>query len=143
MSSRVAPIYSGWAVFAGLLLLVAGIFGLIMGIAAVGNQYVFATYSQGLIVWDLTGLGWFHIVVGCVMIITSLGLFAMQTWARVIAVIVAAVNGIMQVFWLTTTPFWSIVMLALDVLVIYGLTVSWSRLEREGQFRGVSTPTTP
>jgi hypothetical protein len=135
MESRVRPVYSGWAVFVGVVLLIAGVFGLIMGIAAINNPYLFATSPQGLIVWNLNGFGWYHVVVGCLMIITSLGLFAMQNWARYIAVFLVTINAISQVFWLTTTPIWSLVMLGLDVVVIYGLTIRWSRLEEEARLQ--------
>jgi hypothetical protein len=135
MSSQESSVHSGWAIFVGVVLLIAGVFALIMGIAAINNQYLFTISSQGLIVWTLTGFGWYHVIVGSLMILTSLGLFAMQSWARIIAVILVAINAISQVFWLTTTPFWSIVMIALDVAVIYGLTARWTQLEEQAGLR--------
>lgn len=122
--STTAP--NGWAMFVGVILLITGAFALIMGVAAVDNQYLFTVSPQGLIVWNLNGFGWYHVAVGGLMILTSIGLFAMQNWARYIAVVLVVINAISQVFWLTTTPFWSIVMLALDVIVIWALTARWS-----------------
>jgi hypothetical protein len=99
-----------------------------MGVSALHTTYYFNT-SRGLVIWDLTGFGWLHIVLGCVMILTAFGLFAHATLARWVAVALAAMSAISEVFWLVTTPFWSLTIIALDVLIIYGLVVGWSRVE--------------
>ncbi len=128
-SSRTAAT-SGWALFAGVLLLIAGAFDLFMGIAALRNTHYFYQYTaQGLVVWDLNGFGWVHVALGSLMIITSFGLFAMMNWARIIALIFVICSAVLEVFWLTTTPFWSLAIIALDVMIIYGLTSGWRQWE--------------
>lgn len=120
---------SGWAAFAGVVLFVLGVFDILYGLAAViDNVNVFAT-NYDVYVWDSTTWGWVHIVIGAVLIATSLGLFAVQTWARVLAVIFCALSAIAHVALIEAAPLWSILIIALDVLIIYNLTVKGGEIE--------------
>src|SRR5262249_3175594 len=74
--SRAEPELSGWIVFAALMLLVAGGFSLVYGLAAVLNDQVVTVGGQGVLVWDFTVWGWAHMVVGAIMLLTCWGLFA-------------------------------------------------------------------
>jgi hypothetical protein len=50
-----------------------------------------------------------------------------QTWARVIAIIIVGVHAIIQVAWMGAYPAWSLLMLALDIVVLFALTARWGR----------------
>jgi hypothetical protein len=125
--ARAEPQLSGWIVFAGIMLLVAGGFSLVYGLAAVLNDQVVTVGGQGVIVWDFTVWGWVHLVVGAVMLLTSWGLFALQGWARWTAIFIAVVNSLLQMAVITAFPLWSLLMITLDVIIIYQLTVNWAQ----------------
>jgi len=114
---------SGWAAFAGVVLFIAGSFNLIFGLAAAINQSAIQVGQDGVLIWSADGWGWMHFGLGVLMIATAIGLFAVETWARVVAVVMATISAVGQVVLITVFPLYSIVIIALDVAVIYNLTV--------------------
>src|SRR3954452_3635003 len=116
---------SGWIVFAATMLFLVGMFDAIWGLGAVLNDKVVTAGGSGAIVLDITVWGWVHIVIGLVMIATSVGLFMMKGFARWFGIFFAAVSAILQVGVLTAFPIWGLIVIALDVVVIYQLTVRW------------------
>jgi hypothetical protein len=125
--ARAEPELSGWIVFAALILLVAGGFTLVYGLAAVLNDEVVTVGVLGVIVWDFTVWGWVHLVIGAVMLLTCWGLFALKGFARWTAIFIAIVNAMLQMATITAFPLWSIMMITLDVIIIYQLTVNWAK----------------
>jgi hypothetical protein len=77
-------------------------------------------------IWDFTAWGWIHLILGVVMVLAAGGLFTGQTWARGVAVVFATLNAIGQIGLITAFPLFSILLIVLDVLVIYNLTVGWA-----------------
>lgn len=117
---------SGWIIFAATMLVIVGTLDALWGLAAVLNDEVVTVGGgTGVIVWDFTVWGWIHILIGSLMILTSLGLFAMKGAARWAAVFFAAVSAIFQVGVLPAFPIWASIVIALDVIVIYQLTARW------------------
>jgi hypothetical protein len=116
---------SGWIVFAGTMLFMVGMFDAIWGLGAVLNDKVVTVGGKGVLVWDVTVWGWIHIVVGCIMILTAVGLFAMKGWARWMGILFASLSAILQVGVLPAFPLWALLVVALDVIVIYQLTARW------------------
>ena len=116
---------SGWVLFAALLFSVVGGFDIIWGLAAVLNDEVLTVGGAGVLILDFTVWGWVHIVLGAVMLATSLGLYAMKSWARTTAILLAVLNAFAQMAVITAFPLWAILVVALDMLVIYGLTARW------------------
>jgi hypothetical protein len=117
---------SGWIVFAALLLTVAGVFDVMWGLAAVLNDDVVTVGGgDGVILGDFTVWGWVHIVNGSVMLVAALGLYALKSWARTVAIGLATVNAVLQIGVMTAFPLWALLAVALDLLVLYGLTTRW------------------
>jgi uncharacterized membrane protein len=114
----------GWAWFAGLVLLIAGVFDAVRGfIALLMPDSAYFLTVEGVLLFDVQSWGWWHLIVGILMVLVAAALFAGQTWARVVAIILVALNAIGQLFLLPVQPWWSLIVLTLDVLVIYALTV--------------------
>jgi hypothetical protein len=116
---------SGWIVFAATMLFLVGMFDAIWGLGAILNDQVVTVGGQGAIVWDITVWGWVHLLVGLVMIATSVGLFMMKGFARWLGIFIAALSAVLQVGVLTAFPVWGLIVIALDVVVIYQLTARW------------------
>ena len=134
---RTAPSEPGdWAVFASILLVIAGALDAFWGLAAVLNDEVVTVGGGGgVIVWDITAWGWFHLIIGAILILTAWGVWTMQSWARWTAVVLATLSAILQVGVLTAFPLWALIVIALDVLVIYGLTARWEHAAEPGPGR--------
>ena len=120
----------GWIVFAATMLVITGVFQAIEGFVALFKDTYYAVGSSGLTVQvDYTAWGWTHLVFGLALLATGLGLFAGQTWARVVGVMVAALSMVVNFAFLAAYPVWGIIMIALDAFVIWALTVHGEEIE--------------
>lgn len=117
--------WAGWGTFAAILLIIAGVFDLLFGLAAViGPDSAYLLSPEGdLFLFDVAGWGWWHIISGILLLITAFALLAGATWARVVAVVLVVLNAIGQFALLPVQPWLSLAVLAIDVLVVYALTV--------------------
>ncbi|WP_314505985.1 hypothetical protein [uncultured Microbacterium sp.] len=131
MTDTTVTRWTGWGVFAGVLLMIAGFLDLFFGIAAViGPDTAYVASPEGpLFILDIAGWGWWHIISGALLIVTALALFSGATWARVVAIILVALNAVGQFALLPTQPWLSLAILAVDVLIIYALTVHGRELK--------------
>lgn len=115
----------GGTIAAAALLLTAGVINLLQGISAVVEDDIFVVGPQYTYNLDLTGWGWIHIVVGVLLILTALALMTGATWARVTAIVLACLSIIANFLWIPYYPLWSILIIALDVVVIWAIA-TWS-----------------
>ena len=120
------PRVSGWAIggitFAGTLLIMIGVFQAITGLAAIFNDEFFVVTQNYTFDLDTTAWGWVHLILGILLVVTGWGLFAAKTWAAVVAIFLAMLSAIANFFFIPYYPFWSILLIALDVWVIWALT---------------------
>jgi len=116
---------TGWTVFAGVMLVIIGCLDALYGLAAVLNSEVVIVGGHGVIVADVSTWGWVHLIIGMLVAGTGVGLFAAWSPARWAGVFFIAVNAIAQIVWFPAAPLWACLMIALDVVVIYQLTVRW------------------
>jgi hypothetical protein len=109
--------------------LIAGTSNLVDGIAAIGGSDFFsrnASYAVG----DLDSLGWTVLLLGGVQVLAALGVLRKDQLSRWVGVGVAALNAIAQLLIIQAYPYWSLTLLALDILVMYGLLVHGGRTAR-------------
>ena len=122
----------GWIVFAGFMLMMVGSFHIIEGLVALFRDEVFLVGTRGLVVnVDYTAWGWVHLVGGALAIATGVGLLAGQKWARVLAVVVAFASAAINMAFLPAYPVWSAIVIAIDVLVIWAVTVHGSEIRND------------
>jgi len=116
--------WMGWILFAATMMLMVGIFHVIQGLVALFQDSYYLVGKSGLTVHvDYTTWGWVHIVLGVVLAGTGAGLLAGQMWARIVGVVVALVSSVVNIAFLAAYPIWSMMMIAIDVLVIWAITV--------------------
>jgi hypothetical protein len=117
---------SGWAVgaigFAGALLILIGFFQAIDGLAAIVDDEFFVLTPNYTFDLDVTAWGWIHLILGILLVVTGFGLLARQAWAGVVAIVLAMLSAIANFFFIPYYPFWSLLVIALDVWVIWALT---------------------
>ncbi len=118
----------GWIAFAGVLLMMAGIFQAIYGLVAIfRNEEVFIVGEQNLPVeLDYSAWGWAHLTIGAVLIFTGYALMRGQLWARIVAVVLAVISAIANLLTIGAYPIWTTIIIAIDVLIIYAITVHGS-----------------
>ncbi|MDO3647979.1 DUF7144 family membrane protein [Nocardia mangyaensis] len=114
-------IAAGTSIGAGILLAVVGVLQIFQGISAVAKDDLIVVGPEYLYQFDLTSWGWWHIVIGAVAVIIAIGLLAGQTWGRVAAMVIAALSIIANFLWLPYYPWWSILIIAVDIVVIWAI----------------------
>jgi hypothetical protein len=120
-----API-SGWIIFAGVLMLVEGFLDAMWGLAAIINSEVITVGGRGgVVVWDISAWGWGHLILGTLVAITGLGLLAARSWARWLGILFVSLNMLVQFGTFSLFPLWSILIIALDIVILYQLTARW------------------
>ena len=122
--------WTGWVAFGGVMLILLGLFHLVEGIVAVVHDNYYLVTSSGLVVSvDYTVWGWVHIGLGVVAVLAGIGVLAGNAVARVVAIVIAAVSAIVNLGFVAAYPVWSIVVIALDVIVIYAIVAHGRELK--------------
>jgi len=120
------PQPSGWAVggmlFAASIITLIGFFQVISGLAAIINDDFFVIARNYTFDLDTSGWGWIHLILGILLIVVGVSLFARRPWAAVAGGVLASLSAIANFFFIPYYPVWAIVLIALDVWVIWALT---------------------
>ena len=116
----------GLVAFASVVLAVVGFFNLLYGIAAVANSHVFVANAH-YVIGDLRTWGWVTLVIGGLQLLAAGGVLAGNQLARWFGVTVAGLSAIAMMFFIPAYPFWALVIIAVDVVALYGLCAYGSR----------------
>ena len=111
----------GWIAFAGIIMIVGGSFQIIAGLAALINPDSF-TAVDSIFEQTAESWGWWHLIVGVIVVLAGLGVFTGNVLARIVGVIGATVSAIAAFVWLPIRPIWGILVIAVDLAVIWALT---------------------
>ena len=111
---------SGWWVFAGVLLLVAGVLNIIYGIAAIGDSKFFSD-NVTYIISGLNTWGWIILIVGVLELVAAFSLFSGGEFGRWFGIFIAALNAMAALLSIPAYPFWSLAIFALAIIIIYKL----------------------
>jgi hypothetical protein len=111
---------SGWWVFAGVLLLIAGALNTVYGVAAISNSTFFTTGAV-FIFKDLSIWGWLSLILGLCEWVAAFSLWSGGEFGRWFGIVVASLNAVGVLLTISTYPFWSLAIFALSILIIYKL----------------------
>jgi len=117
---------SGWAIggltFAATVLTIVGVFQVLAGLVAILNDQFYVVTRNYTYDLDVTAWGWIHLILGVLVIMTGWALFSRQSWAGVTAIFLAMLSAVANFFFIPYYPWWSIVVIALDIWVIWSVT---------------------
>ena len=117
---------SGWAVggisFAAAIMVVVGFFQIIAGLTAIFDDDFYVVAQNYVFDLDPTAYGWLHLLLGIVVLFAGFGLFSGAAWAGIVAITLAMLSAILNFFLIPYYPFWSILVIALSIWVIWALT---------------------
>jgi hypothetical protein len=112
-------------------MIILGCFHAIAGLVALFDDQKFLVTDSGLVVSvDYTAWGWVHLIGGVIVALAGIALFAGQMWARVVGVLAASISAIVNISFLAAYPIWSAIMIALDILIIWAITVHGSEMKQ-------------
>jgi hypothetical protein len=116
--------WTGWVVFAAFMMILNGFIQMIEGLMALVNDDYYHVTSGGLAVSvNYTTWGWVHLLLGATILASGFGVLAGNLLARSVGVVLAAVNAVVALLFIEAAPVWGILLITVDVLVIYALTV--------------------
>ena len=119
-----SPFAHGVTVFAGVMLIIAGGFQAIQAVAAIVHDQYILVLPNYIYAFDLTAWGWIHLLVGLGLAVIGIFVLRGQTWARVAGMVLAGISALLNFFWLPQAPWWALLLIAVDILVIWALA-SW------------------
>lgn len=112
-----------WLTFAALVLILSGAFDVIWGITALAHREVFRPARANVIDVGYAASGWVAIVVGGAVLATGLFVYAGRFWACQLAIWLAVFSAIANLLEIGAYPVWSTLVIGLDVLVIWAISV--------------------
>jgi hypothetical protein len=124
-SSRAQEDVSGWAVgftvFAAVMMIMVGAWQALAGLIAIFENEFYVPTRNYLFQFDATAWGWIHLVLGLIVAFAGWGLLSGQTWARIVGITLAALSATANFLFIPYYPFWALLIIAIDVLVIWAL----------------------
>jgi len=124
--------WSGWVTFASMLLIMLGCLHGFQGFVALLDDGYFVARGQDLVLVDYNAWGVLLIVWGAILLAVGAGLNARRTWARWAAALVVMLDVIVQVGFFPASPLLALILITLDVVVLYALTVRWDEAQLGG-----------
>ena len=114
----------GRAVFAAILLLMAGTLNIIYGIGAISDANFFTDSGDHYVFAGLSTWGWVTLILGVIQLTAGFSLMGGGTYGRVMGIVAATLGGIGALLSVGGAyPFWSLGIFALCVIIIHGLIV--------------------
>lgn len=120
--------WTGWVFFAGVMMVLSGLFQAIAGLTALLKHTWYLVTASHLLVFNYTAWGWIDLIIGLVVLLAGISVLHGSTWARVVGVILASLSALASLASISAYPIWSIIVIAVDVLVIFALVVHGGEL---------------
>ena len=121
------PEPSGWAIgfimFAGVMMIIAGSFQAFAGLVALFENEFYVKTPNYLLELDATSWGWIHLLLGLLVVIAGFAVLNGMVWGRTIGVVLAVLSAFANFAFIPYSPFWSMLIIAVDIFVIWALTV--------------------
>lgn len=131
-SASTPTAWVGWLVFAGLMMILVGVFQAIDGLIALFNDELYVVRPSGLVInVDYTVWGWTHLLLGVLLIAAGYAVFSGRVWGRTLGVIAALLSAIVNFAFLPAYPVWSLLIITVDVVVIYALIAHGGELRED------------
>lgn len=125
--------WTGWVIFAAPLTMIIGVIDILQGLVGLSAPTRTVVVQDRLYVFNTNGWALTVLIFGAVLVRVGVGASTGRSWARYTAIVIVALHAISQIGWLAAYPVWSLLMLALDVVVLYALTARWQDV---GQLTG-------
>ncbi|SDT26084.1 hypothetical protein SAMN04489812_4842 [Microlunatus soli] len=126
LSAKSTAAFTG-TIFGGTMLITAGLFQVLQGIAAIARDKVYVTGLDYSYAFDLTAWGWIHLVIGVFSLVVGGGVLISKSWALVAGVILAGLSALANFAFMPYYPLWSLLTVAFDVFVIWALCTQLRR----------------
>jgi len=122
----------GWKVFAGIMILIVGVLNVFDGLVGLTQENYVKQFTNGQlpVTNNIKTWSWVVLIIGVIMILAGFLIFSGNMFGRVVGILVASLNLLVQLAYLNHNTFWSFTMILIDILVIYGLAAHGGRLDQ-------------
>jgi hypothetical protein len=120
-SARPAGWVVGLSLFAGILMIIVGVFNTVEGIVALFRNEVYVTTPQYVFAFDLTTWGWIQLILGLIVLAAGFGVMSGRVWGRAVGIAIASLCALANFLFVPYYPVWSLLLIALNVFVILAL----------------------
>ena len=112
----------GGSYFAGTVMAMVGILQFLEGLVALidGKKFYVSTTNYTFEFTNTTW-GWIHLILGAAIAVAGFFIFTGNVLARGVGIALAAVAVLATFLWLPHYPFWGLVIIAINILVIWSL----------------------
>jgi hypothetical protein len=118
----------GFILFAAIMMIMAGVFQAISGLVGIFENEFYVPTRNYLVKFDATTWGWIHLIFGLLVAFAGWGLLSGRTWARVVALTLAVISAIANFAFIPYYPFWSLLIITLDIFVIWAVAAHGGEL---------------
>ena len=122
---------SGWVTFAAIIVVIAGMFNLLSGIAAITEDDLVKDLNQVLYGINIEAWGWFWAAIGVAQLITAILLFARNPTGAMLAILGATISATFTIFLIFVAPLWAITVVALNIGIIWAITANIEDFEAD------------
>lgn len=112
---------SGVTGFAGLMLMAVGCFQIVQAIAALANDQFFVATDNYVFKLDATAWGWLHLGLGLLGLLVGIGILTRRSIGLIAGIALAFVNMVAEFAFLPSYPFWAVLLIGFNVLVVWAL----------------------
>src|SRR6476619_8358564 len=140
-TQTVSPWAHGIAVFAGVVMIIGGAFQALEGLSGIVHDKYLVVAPSTIYAFDVTVWGVIHLLVGLALLAIGIALLRGQTWARIAGIIIAVISAIINFTWLPYSPWWALMVIGIDVLIIWALA-SYLRQPEVTSTQPAKTPQT-
>ena len=121
--------WTGWVVFAGVLMVIGGVLWTIQGLVAVFKNDIVIFGEEAALFLNVTGWGWVHVILGLLLLLSGILVMRGNLFGRTMAVFLVILSIIVNFLWLPVYPIWSLVIIVIDVFVLYAVMVHGRELK--------------
>jgi hypothetical protein len=111
----------GMTTFAGVMMIVAGVFNAIEGLVALFRNEVYVVGTEYVFAFDLTTWGWTYLLIGSVVAAAGFAVLSGRVWGRTVGIAIAVVSMLANFLFIPYYPVWSLLIIVLNVFVIWAL----------------------
>lgn len=109
----------GLTLFAGIVVVMLGVFEFLQGFSAVRRDDVFVRAPSYVYEFDLTTWGWIHMLIGVIAMVIGGAVLTTRKSGLVAGIVLAVLSAVSNFLFIPQSPWWSLVLIGLNVAVIW------------------------
>jgi hypothetical protein len=120
----------GWVAFAAIMMIILGALHATFGFVAILDDHWVGWTNRGHTLLSISAWGWVQLAMGVLVLVAGFGIVLGRPGARVVGLLFASLSLIDGLFVISLYPWWAVIIIGIDVLLIWALTVHWREVSR-------------